>query len=131
MSRCEGTFGLYPWFLEHGTEMIHPSDYHHFSILKPYGKVFQCVGESERYLVLRYGLAQYRVKPDLYQPIPKPPFVIGEPVRVKDDPNLIGVVCDINWHHQKSSPIFFLEINGKRRSRRFFQDELESIEHKT
>src|SRR5262249_5919736 len=44
------TNGVYPWFPEHGTHVVHPDDLETFTKLVPAGKVFTVVGEGDGYL---------------------------------------------------------------------------------
>ena len=39
-------WGLYPWFIEHGTELIHPDDLEKFRKETNNCKVFQCIEEG-------------------------------------------------------------------------------------
>jgi len=66
-----GTWGLYPWFEEHGAELVHSDDIDEFRKLSPYGKVFLRTGEDNGFIRLAYGDRTFHVKPDLFQPVPR------------------------------------------------------------
>ena len=53
--------------------------------------------------------------------VPPPEYRIGQTVMTKDKR---GVVVDIEWHFKDSVPIYFLAFEGKRSSRRYFENEL-------
>ena len=48
------TWGLYPWFEEDGEELIEERYRDEYLSLKPYGKLFLCVGEREQLIELHY-----------------------------------------------------------------------------
>jgi hypothetical protein len=121
-------WGLYPWFYESSDpRLIHPEDIEKFRDLRPYGKVFQCLGRDENYLVLKYRDVSYRAHPDLYRTIPAPVFDFGCKVRDVTKPERIGFILDIEWHHRDSCHIYYISVNGKRHSKRYFETDLETI----
>ena len=112
MNNVVGTWGLYPWFPEHGTGLIHPEDADQLALLGPaglYGKVFQCCDRTDdHYLALCYGAVRLRVQPALYRVVPAPAVQIGQHVRLRDGSDRLGVVRDIMWHVKKNAPLYFL-----------------------
>ena len=53
-------------------------------------------------------------------------FEVNEAVRVKDrDPEMIGTIYDIHWHADRATPIYFLNVTGKKKSRWYFENEME------
>lgn len=124
MSRFKDSWGLYPWFIEDGEHMIFPSDLESFKKLLPYGKVFNCIDEVGGYLTLRYGKDTFRVKPDLYKAVNKPRFEIGCNIKLTKDNTQEGTIIEINWHHKNDSPIYYISINGKRKSTRYNDEDL-------
>jgi len=131
MDDAVGTWGLYPWFPEHGGKMIHPKDADQLALLGamgPYGKVFQCCDRTEDgYLVLCYGMIRLRVQPAFYRPVPAPAFEIGDHVLLNDGSNREGVVRGIEWHIKKKKPMYFLSLGGQRYARRLWQDDLDPV----
>lgn len=117
-------WALYPWFEERGRDMLHPDDVERFKALMPYGKVFQLNGIDGDFVVLQYGAAAFRVKSGLIQKIGAPAFAVGDPVRVRGVSS-VGEVTDVCWHHKESRPFFHVAISGKKKSRRFWENELE------
>lgn len=114
------SFGLYPWFAEHGDGLVHPEDQKKLCELTPYGKVFELVSSDSDYIELSYGEESYRVKPDLYLPIPEIRHRIG------DNFEWCGKnyrVRDIGWHFQRKRVFYLVYANGKKSSRRYFEDE--------
>lgn len=128
MKDVVGTWGLYPWFPEHGTGLIHPEDADQLALLGPgwpYGKVFHCCGRTDdHYLTLCYGQVRLRMKPALYTVVPAPAFQVGQRVRLRDGSDRQGIVRDITWHVKKNAPLYFVWVEGKRYSRRLWNDDL-------
>jgi hypothetical protein len=119
-------WGLYPWWPEHGLEFIHSDD--RAQPLRPCGVVWQVVGEDAEYLVFQAGDVCFRAKPVLFQPIARPRFGYGELVRTRP-PRTIRecTVVGIYWHGKREEPVYYLQQNGKRLSRRYWADELEGV----
>jgi hypothetical protein len=114
------SFGLYPWFAEHGDDLVHPEDQKKLLKLTPYGKVFELVSSDSDYIELSYGEESYRVKPDLYLPIPEIRHRIGDNLERHGEDHLVR---DIRWHFQKRQVFYLVYVNGKKSSRRYFEDE--------
>lgn len=123
MTAEPGAWGLYPWFAEHGAELVHPDDLEGFQALMPYGKLFQVAAQEGEFLALRYGDERFRVRPgELFQPRPAPAFAFGDAVQVpKKGP---GTVAAIEWHHQRQAPLFFVAVDGKRLKKRYGAEDL-------
>ncbi|MFV0548801.1 MAG: DUF6960 family protein [Limnobaculum xujianqingii] len=114
-SKCVGTYGLYPWFPEHGENFINPLYIDTVKKLSLYGKVFSCISEDETYITLKYGDVVFEVKPDLYQFVNNTLFNIGNAIVVTNSsPNKVGIVIEIHWHYKNSEPIYYLTFGGKK-----------------
>jgi hypothetical protein len=119
-------WGLYLWFVEYEPELVHPDDLDQFRNFKPYGHVFHCIGKDLSYLILQYGDSRFRVKPDLFRPVPPPRHIVGEVVSVARDNGIVtAVVCDVMWHFKKSKPYYHVAINGKRSGRQYWDEDLD------
>jgi hypothetical protein len=114
-------FGVCDWFPEHGEHLVVDADRLAFAALNPAGKIFQCIGMEGEWLVVRYGTNVYRVNPGVLKPVPPPVFDVGQTVTSKDRS---GVVADVTWHFKEAAPIYFLQFDGKRSSRRYSEQEL-------
>lgn len=121
---AEGTWGLYPWFEEHGVHCVHSNDIDDFRTLSPYGKVFLCTGQENEFIKLTYGERTFRVKPDLFSSVPSIQFPIGTKVVIRSK-NSDAIVDEIHWHHRDAKPIYFVRRDGKRDSRRYSSDDLD------
>lgn len=117
-----GKWGIYQWFVEHGTELIHPEDLDNFKALQPNGKVFKCINDDGNFITLEYADMQYRVRNDIFKPVDEPVKTIGEKVELKEI-QVGGIVIDITWHFQCKAHIYCLEINGRKKSKRYWAED--------
>jgi hypothetical protein len=117
---------LYPWFEEHGVSLVHPDDLEALRRLRPDGKVFDLVGHEGSYTVIGYKDLQYRVRPDILRVISNYPdarLSFGKTVNIIEA-NSPAVIVDIFWHYKYDRPFFILSVDGKLKSRRYFDNEL-------
>jgi len=115
-----GTWGLYPWFVENREHLVYPPDLEKFEKLSPYGKVFQCVNEDDQYLMLKYKDETFSVKPDLYKQVSAPKINFNDKVRLVEKPNAEVVINEIFWHSDRNEPMYFITIDGKKKSKRYW-----------
>lgn len=113
------TWGLYQWFPEYGEDMICADDIEKFKELSPNGKVFRCIDQNKDYLFLKYGEDIYRVKADLYKQVEKPLFQIGDKVKLIKDSFQEAIILEVNWHYKNNEPIYYISLNGKKKSSRY------------
>lgn len=123
MNERINSWGVYSWFIEHGEDLIEPRDREKFKKLNPYGKLFECIGEEENYILLRYNKEVYRVNPILYKKVNNPKFQIGNKVRLVNKVDVVGEIVDINWHFKENEPLYFISINSKRKSKRYMDED--------
>jgi hypothetical protein len=127
MQNSESTHfsALYPWFAEHGTDLVHPDDLAEFKALMPYGKVFEVLpGAVEGMVRLAYGAKTFRVLPDLLREVKSPRFRVGDSVRLAGR-NEEGIVDDVMWHQKGECPFYKLNVRGKKMSKRYWEADLE------
>ena len=118
-------WGLYPWFEEHGNSHIHPDDLQKIKDLMPYCLVFKVVGTEGNYIVLQYADDTYRVKSDLFQEKKPAVYDFGQKVKVKRYPEKECFVREIAWHYKEKKEFYFLFVDGKKKSRRYWPEELD------
>ncbi len=62
---------------------------------------------------------------------PPPAFSIGERVRVilgeRNQTSRTGTIREIVWHYKDQRYIYFIEENGKKVAKRYFQDDFERL----
>lgn len=65
-------------------------------------------------------------KYDAYDFQSKPKYQIGEEVYIpRREEN--GKIIDMDWHFKNQDHMYFLEINGKKYSRRYYENELRKL----
>jgi hypothetical protein len=106
-------------------DLYHPDDAKILSLHQQ--KVFYCQGVTEEdYLILTYGEMSIRVKPVLFLTLYKPlDFYLGDEVIVKDYPERLAKVYYVGWHYKRNEPMFYLWVDGKKKSRRYFKEDLQ------
>lgn len=119
--RRSPTFGLYPWFEEHGIHHLHPEDLEKVRCLAPNGKVLEVVGSDEDYLRLRYGTTEFRARPGLFRPLPLAPRRVGARVSLRSGQT--ATIRDVFWHFQKRLPMYSLQIDEKAASKRYWETD--------
>lgn len=114
-------WGTYPWFVEHGVDLIHPDDFEAFQHEANNSKVFECIEEGD-YITLKYNNNCYRVKDKLFKPVPAPKYHFGEIVKIKENGEE-AVITDIMWHCNRQEHYYFIAVRCKKRSRRYLASE--------
>ncbi|WP_146009639.1 DUF6960 family protein [Deinococcus planocerae] len=115
-------FGLYPWFEEHGSHLIHPDDLDAWRALGPYGRVFELRGEEGEYFALGYGDQVFRVRPGLWRELRDVPFGVGDRVQTQDRNE--AIIHEALWHHQHKQAFYLIAKRGKRSTKRYFKYDL-------
>ncbi|MBQ3546797.1 MAG: hypothetical protein IJA34_17705 [Lachnospiraceae bacterium] len=114
-------WGIYPWFKEHGSDLIHPDDIGTFVKEANNCKVFECIEDGE-YLTLKYNSNYYRVKDKLFKRVPTPKYIFGEIVRLRKNDEE-AIITDIMWHYGKQEHYYLISIRGKKKSKRYLETE--------
>lgn len=114
---------------EYFQEDVYPADLNLItgSILCDY--VFKCIGAFDKeYLVLKSSEVTVRLKKDIFRLMPKQPaFVPLETVKFFSSKGILtyGIVKGISWHNNKGKHIYKLEVNGKMKTHRYFEEDLD------
>lgn len=122
-----GSWGLYSLFENENDPNVHPEDFQQFRSIRPDGKIFYCVGVQGDYVLLRFDKIKYRVKPERYFTIPEPKYKIGDRVIDGNHPLKTGIIRSSGWHFKEQKHIYAITLNGKNKSRRYFERDLESV----
>lgn len=57
--------------------------------------------------------------------LPAPPrFAYGEQVSPRNHPDITGVITEIRWHSNRNCCFYTIRVNGKKKSKRYFDDDL-------
>lgn len=115
-------WGTYPWFMEHGIDLIHPEDLEKFKKEANNCKVFECIEEGGC-LILKYNNSCYRVREKLFKPVPIPKFIYGLKVKIKNIEET-AIITNIMWHFYNCKHYYLVSINDKKKSKRYLETEL-------
>ena len=127
LSAHQNKWGLYQWFEERGRDLIHSESLDNFVNVKPNGKVFYCRESRNGFLILEYGEKSFLVKPNLFKEVPDPLFQIGQKVTTSTG-STVYIIADINWHFGKNAPFYYLSLDGKKKSKRYFSEDIKFTE---
>ena len=84
------------------------------------GKFFICVEViDEENIVLQYELDKFKVKSRIYDI----GFVVGDQVKLKESTEKEVFIYKIDWHGNKKVPIYYLTIDGKKKTKRYFLED--------
>lgn len=89
--------------------------------------VYQFIKTGEEYNILIIGGEKVRIKDEITKELPEPKYKIGEKVYIKEG-KIKGVIRTYIWHFSREEYYYLLYVNGKKKSRRYFEDELEKVE---
>jgi hypothetical protein len=117
-------WGCVPWLPGKDEALVHPDDREALTRLRPHGRLMAHVGDVDGYLVVAEGDARFRIRPALWIPCSAPSFVPGQPVHILAQPERAAVVAEVWWHSRDARPFYFLNVGGRRSSRRYFDAEL-------
>lgn len=120
-------WGLYFWLSTGNPEKIHPDDLEKFKQVARNSRVFECLSTNEEYIALRYGGEVFRVKPESFHPISAPKYDFYQKVKIKEK-DMLGTIEDIYWHFDNAAHFYFVSVDGKKKRRRYYEDELEAVE---
>lgn len=67
---------------------------------------------------MKYGEKIFKVNSKLYKRVKEPHYKVGDKVEIKEKA-LIGYIVDVNWHIKDDAPFYFVEIDRKKKSKRY------------
>lgn len=126
------TFGTYGWHssLPEYNSDIHPDDLVKLNDSLVHQNLLHCINQDNIYITLQYGNLVFRAKPHDYDKLTDHvPFYMNDKVRKKNrSPEVIGTIYRVAWHFKREAPLFFLEINGKKKRSWYLAEDLELVE---
>ena len=72
-------------------------------------------------------LPETAYKPDIkyIKELPVPPrYIYGEQVSPRNHPDITGIIYSINWHFKSSCCFYKIKVNGKVKSKRYYDNDL-------
>ena len=114
-------WGMCPWSYEFEKEKIHPEDIEKFKLISGPFVVFECIRIDSKYITIKCGDNTYRVKPEIFRELREPKYKIRDTVKIK---GMYAVILFNEWHYEKKEHYYYVTVNGKRKTRRYFESEL-------
>jgi len=79
---------------------------------------------SPEVATVQYKGKSYDISLGRIQRIEPPLFTYGDSVSPMNHPEIVGIISDIIYHGGKKASIYFIEIGGKKKSKRYFDEDL-------
>jgi len=123
-----GKCGRYLWSRDiEPADWILEEDYDAFVSQHSLGRIYHCVDVEGEFIVIKSKRDQsYRVNPEGFQTVPSTDFYVGDEVKVLNgsQSGKVGVIAGLGWHSNKEKIIYTLEVDGKRRSRQYWEEDI-------
>lgn len=93
-------------------------------------KLFQCVVAYETCtdsttVNIVYPVEGLLIAADKIRKLENPPqFFSGELVSPVNHPEIFGVIREIGWHFNNQDYMYFITVNGRKRSKRYYNKDL-------
>ena len=88
------------------------------------GRVVYYELRSSEVITISYKDKSYDIPLDKMQKIETPKFTYGDFVSPVNHLEIVGIISDMIYHGDKKAPMYFIEISGKKKSKRYFDDDL-------
>jgi hypothetical protein len=87
--------------------------------------IVYCLDVSDQYLILKNNNTVFRaVKEGVRILLPAPPYIWGEPVKIKAKPEKKGQIHRLSWHYNRQCYFYTLLVDGKIHKKRFYAEDL-------
>lgn len=91
-------------------------------------KVIQYEMDENGEVIITLPKSACRPDMKLIRKLPGPPkHIYGDKVSPGNHPDITGVVCGIGWHFKQNCCFYTIKINGRVKSKRYYDDELNSF----
>lgn len=93
-------------------------------------KFFQCVVKYEictdsTIASLTYPVEGVQIAVDKIRALDNPPqFMNGDLVSPANHPDIVGVIREIGWHFGRQEYLYFISVNGRKKSKRYYDRDL-------
>lgn len=111
--------------------MVHPDDWQILNNYKYIKSLHLCIAVTEKYLLIDLVNQPIRVDYKVFSPIQaRPTFLIDQNVKFYNSKGTLqfGKVIGIHLHNNLGKIYYDVEVNGKKKSHRYFDEDLQKIE---
>ncbi len=124
-------WGIYRFYNMKGEltgENIHTDDWEKIKLnfFPLVTNIYQFIKTEEEYNILIMNGEKIRVKDEIIRELSEPKFKIGESVYIHEK-EIFGMVWTYFWHSKKEKYFYYLYVNGKKKSKRYFDDDLKKV----
>lgn len=119
----KNSWGLSNWLRTDGEQYVHPNDLGRFLKYQGTCYLFQCIDVDDVYITLKLRDETFKVKPDFYKPVPLPKYLPGYQVKLVHKPDDFVEILFLMWHYDRNEPMYFIRLNGKRKSKRYWESD--------
>lgn len=95
----------------------------YFDMNKPSG-VFPCIFRTSDKVIVVFKEKEYDIPIENTRVIDAPEYDYGDLVSPINHLEIEGVIHSIGYHFDRKEPIYYLKVNGKRKAKRYFKDDL-------
>lgn len=86
------------------------------------------IDHSDNKAVVILPKTNYKTDIERIRELPAPPkYSYGDKVSPCDHPDMIGIIVAINWHFSQNCCFYTIEVDGKAKSKRYFDDDLVTV----
>jgi len=132
MNDYVGKCGRYLWSPDiEPIDWIFEADYEAFTSQHSLGRIYHCVGVEGDFVVLKSSRNEcFRVNPEGFHQTPFTEYYIGDKVEILSgsQTGAIGTISSMGWHSKREKIIYSLEVDGKRRSRQYWEEDIKPYE---
>ena len=106
--------------------LIHPEDLDKLDSLG----IVKGLGLDGEYLKVESKGGIVRVKIECVKRVfPSPDFIWGEEVDILSNLDSKAIIEDLFWHHNKEEFLYYLKVDGKKKSKQYSKNDLNAHSH--
>jgi hypothetical protein len=124
MSGTSNSAAIIFWSAETDPTFAAPGDAEQLVAMNLFQRIVRVATSHDGWADIRFGDKRFLVRESCLRRVEGVTFDVGDTVLAKGS---VHVVRDIVWHFRDGIPLYFLERNGKKLSKRYLEHELTRI----
>ena len=121
MTKGARKFGVVQWTSETDERLAAPGEKSRLLEHRVNGRVALLVGADGSFQRVRIGDQEFRISAEKIAPAEGTKYAVGDELILDGKPTKVKEVV---WHYAKNQPFYLLDIDGKKSSKRYFNDDL-------
>jgi len=122
MTQGEQNFGVVQWGADEDEQLAAPGDKSRLLEHCVGGRVVVVLGDDGDFKLIRFGEHEFRISSENIVPARNVKYTKGEIFLYNQKETK---VVDVIWHYGRGEPFYILTIDGKKSSRRYFNEDLD------